>query len=65
LESIAIDPWLETADVDLNNNNWPRKTQLSKFQLYKGSGWRWDEDDSENGMQRAKRNEELKNGLKK
>jgi hypothetical protein len=60
LVSIEMDPWLETADIDLNNNNWPRKAQLSKFQLYKGSGWRWDEDDSENLMQRAKRNEELK-----
>ena len=33
--SVDMDPWLETADVNLNDNSWPRKTQLSKFQLYK------------------------------
>ena len=58
--SIDMDPWLETADTDLNNNNWPRKVQLSKFQLFKDGNGGWDEDDNENLMQKAKRNEALK-----
>jgi len=58
--SIDMDPWLETADTDLNNNNWPQKVQLSKFQLFKNGSGGWDEDDHENEMQRAKRNEALK-----
>jgi hypothetical protein len=60
VNSIEMDPWLETADTDLNNNNWPRKPQLSKFQLFIENKDRWGNDDSENLMQRAKRNEELK-----
>jgi hypothetical protein len=59
--SVDMDPWLETADVNLNDNNWPRKTQLSKFQVFKqketnrrGNGG------NENLMQRDARNEELK-----
>lgn len=61
LQSIEMDPWLETADTDLNNNHWPRKAQLSKFKLYKGKSYGWGDNGSENPMERAKRNEELKN----
>ena len=60
VESIEMDPWLETADTEMYNNNWPRKTQLSKFQLYQRKKYGWGADGSENPMQRAKRNEELK-----
>ena len=59
--SVDMDPWLETADVNLNDNSWPRKTQLSKFKVFKskitnrrGNGG------AENLMQRDARNEELK-----
>lgn len=41
VKNIMLDPFLETADVDLNNNYWPPKVQPSRFQLYKsryGSG---------------------------
>ena len=55
-----MDPWLETADVNLNDNNWPRKTQLSKFKLFKDKNRRWGDDGKENLMQRNARNEELK-----
>ena len=62
VDSIDMDPWLETADVDLSNNNWPRKIQISKFQVFKdekvsrrGNGG------AENLMQRDRRNEALKN----
>jgi hypothetical protein len=58
--NIAMDPWLETADVNLNDNNWPRKTQLSKFTLFKDKNRRWGDDGKENLMQRDARNEELK-----
>jgi len=59
--SVDMDPWLETADVDLNDNSWPRKTQLSKFEVFKqkktnrrGNGGK------ENLMQRDLRNKALK-----
>ena len=35
VKNITLDPFLETADVDLNNNFWPPKVQPSRFQLYK------------------------------
>lgn len=57
--SIELDPWLETADVDLSNNSWPTKIQLSKFELFKQNNSRWDSDTKENPMQRAERNKKL------
>jgi len=30
-----LDPFLETADVDLNNNSWPTAAQPSRYQLFK------------------------------
>lgn len=59
---IVMDPWLETADVDLNNNFWPPRNVPSKFQLYKSQNYNWGQDGSENPMQRDQRNEELENG---
>lgn len=32
---IKLDPHLETADIDLNNNNWPLVNQPSRIELYK------------------------------
>jgi hypothetical protein len=60
VESIDMDPWLETADTEMFNNNWPRKSQLSKFELYKAKKYGWGADGKENLMQRDRRNEELK-----
>jgi len=57
---VELDPFLETADVDLTNNAWPRKVQPSKFELFKRVEYGWRDDGRENPMQRAKRNEELK-----
>lgn len=48
--SIALDPYLETADVDLNNNFWPTRTLPTKFELFKQSQGR----PQENPMQRAR-----------
>jgi aminopeptidase N len=35
IRSIALDPHLETADVNVENNNFPRRPAKSKFQIYK------------------------------
>jgi len=35
IRSITLDPHLETADVDLSNNAWPRKPVRTKFQIFK------------------------------
>ncbi len=35
LASVMLDPFLETADCDMGNNNWPRKVSQSRFELYK------------------------------
>ena len=54
--SIAIDPLLETADIDISNNYWPARYTPSRFELFrdkKSSG-------KENPMQRAKRESDLK-----
>jgi hypothetical protein len=55
---IALDPELETADTDLNNNYWPARTTPTRFDLYKaGYGRRGRGGGSENPMQREKRAE--------
>jgi hypothetical protein len=33
--SFTLDPYLETADIDMDNNSFPRKLTPSRFQLYK------------------------------
>lgn len=33
--SIQLDPYRETADIEENNNNWPRKHTPSRFELFK------------------------------
>ncbi|MCH2225617.1 MAG: M1 family metallopeptidase [Crocinitomicaceae bacterium] len=53
--SLRLDPFLETADTDLNNNTWPAKRQPTRFDLFKEQRSR------ENPMQRQKRLEELNN----
>jgi hypothetical protein len=35
IKSITLDPHLETADVDLSNNFFPRRTIKSRFQIFK------------------------------
>ena len=52
--SIVIDPYLETADVNTDNNYYPARTQMNRFDLYqrrnRGAG--------ENLMQRDRRAQE-------
>ena len=35
LVGITQDPYLETADIDTNNNSWPRKISKSRLELFK------------------------------
>ncbi|MDX2432749.1 MAG: M1 family metallopeptidase [Bacteroides sp.] len=35
ISSVVLDPFLETADCDLFNNNWPRISTPGRFELYK------------------------------
>ena len=55
VKEIRLDPFLETADVDLNNNTWPETIQPSRYQLYKQNPTK------ENPMQRQKRVDAIKN----
>jgi aminopeptidase N len=47
IKSLTLDPHLETADVDLENNYFPRRIVKSRFQLFK-------EKKQKNEMQKAK-----------
>ncbi len=51
--SFRLDPYLETADTDVDNNSWPRREEPSRFELFQI------EKADENLMQRQKRVEEL------
>lgn len=55
ITQIELDPYLETADTDRNNNFWPAKDVPSRFELYKRKRRQ-----SENKMQRARKIKELK-----
>lgn len=33
--AVQLDPYRETADIDENNNSWPRKAKPSRFELFK------------------------------
>ncbi|MBT8220700.1 MAG: M1 family metallopeptidase [Bacteroidia bacterium] len=37
VKGIVVDPYGETADIDLENNNWPVKELPSKFQVFKAN----------------------------
>jgi hypothetical protein len=53
LKQVTLDPNLETADVDVHNNHYPRKVTPTRFELFKRNSY-----DRENKMQRARRAEE-------
>ncbi len=52
-EHFRLDPFLETADTDLNNNSWPQEYEPTKFKLFREQRMR------ENPMQRQRRMEEM------
>jgi hypothetical protein len=51
--SFRLDPFLETADTDLNNNSWPARVEPTRYELFK------QKQTNENPMQRQKRIDEL------
>ncbi len=54
VESVSLDPYVETADVETSNNHFPPKAEMSKFQIYK-----YKKRSSENTMQKMKRAKEM------
>ena len=52
ITSIQLDPNLETADTDVNNNAWPRKMEPTRFELYRET---YGYGKSENPMKKAKK----------
>jgi hypothetical protein len=51
--SFRLDPFLETADTDLDNNSWPKRIEPTRYELFKQKQM------NENPMQRQKRLESL------
>jgi aminopeptidase N len=49
VKSVRLDPFLETADTDLDNNSWPKETHPTRYQLFK------QQQSKENPMQREKK----------
>lgn len=47
---VNLDPYQETADVDMNNNNWPPQMPPSRFKVYKSKNWK-----RSNPMQRSEK----------
>ena len=40
ITSIVMDPFLETADTELDNNSWPAKVVPSRFNIFNNGGYR-------------------------
>ena len=65
VKSFNLDPQLETADINLVNNNWPKKVIKSRFELYKTKKHgRW-KTYKENKMQRNNRSKNEEKSIKK
>jgi uncharacterized pyridoxamine 5'-phosphate oxidase family protein len=56
VKQVILDPYLETVDVDTENNYFPAKPQMSRFEIFKRNGNPFGA--GENPMQRAKRAKE-------
>jgi hypothetical protein len=54
IKNITLDPFLETADIDTNNNYWPPRINSSRFELFKRRAG-----DNLNPMQLEKRMRQL------
>lgn len=55
VKSVTLDPNLETADTDLNNNSWPPKLVPSRFDVFKEQKW-----SAPNPMQMERKQVEMK-----
>lgn len=60
LKQVVLDPYLETADVDTNNNFFPPKPQMSRFEIFKRNNNTFG--GGENPLQRMKRAKEKEKG---
>ena len=61
VEKIVLDPLLETADTDRNNNYWPETREPSRFELYKGRSRRRGGSGAGNLMQRSMQRQQQSN----
>jgi len=61
LTSVTLDPFLETADVDVSNNYWPPRLIPSRFEMYKQDRKSWGSK-KDNAMQKQERIEEMQKG---
>lgn len=61
LVRIVLDPYLETADINRENNYWPSQIQPTRFDLYKAKKANKRQATGENPMQKAKRAQESEN----
>ena len=52
--SIALDPFYETADVDMSNNYWPARVVPTRFDVYKSKK----RGSSDNPMKKAQKGAE-------
>ena len=52
VKEIELDPFLETADIDRNNNFWPKRIEPTPFQLYKREQYQ-----KKNPMQKKKKSD--------
>ena len=54
IESVTVDPRLETSDVERGNNYWPQRIQKNRFEVYQKSGRYGSGKKELNDMQKAK-----------
>jgi len=54
VESIVLDPYLETSDIDTKNNQWPQGGTTSRFELFKNKVQIRGGNNANNPMQKAK-----------
>jgi len=58
LKGVNLDPYLETSDINTENNSFPRKAQPTRFEIFKQRSKM-----NENPMQRKRREESGKQGM--
>jgi hypothetical protein len=54
VESIVLDPYLETSDIDTKNNQWPIAGNTTRFELFKNKVTVRGGNNANNPMQKAK-----------
>lgn len=63
LKQVVVDPYLETADVDTENNYYPRQVQPNRFEIFKSRfGGARGQSAGENPMQQERREQKQQQG---